>query len=158
MGGIYIFSFQVFYGVLLQYFAVLANKEPLNVELLNMLVKPLIEMSKEIPYFAAICARRRIEATRKQFIESIKQSGWKEMLSNICILYVNYCGELWIFRCFGNTLSLIILLSQKVAVGLLQKRCASCVCGPWYFHALTLGIQLWLLWYCWCVNIWCVAL
>lgn len=75
MGGIYIFSFQVFYGVLLQYFAVLANKEPLNVELLNMLVKPLIEMSKEIPYFAAICARRRIETTRKQFIESIKQSG-----------------------------------------------------------------------------------
>lgn len=75
IGGIYIFSFQVFYGVLLQYFAVLANKEPLNVELLNMLVKPLIEMSKEIPYFAAICARRRIEATRKQFIESIKQSG-----------------------------------------------------------------------------------
>lgn len=75
IGGIYIFSFQVFYGVLLQYFAVLANKEPLNVELLNMLVKPLIEMSKEIPYFAAICARRRIETTRKQFIESIKQSG-----------------------------------------------------------------------------------
>jgi len=59
----------------LQYFAVLANKKPLNVELLNLLVKPLIEMSTEIPYFAAICARRRIESTRKQFIESIKKSG-----------------------------------------------------------------------------------
>ncbi|XP_027363812.1 nucleolar protein 14 isoform X2 [Abrus precatorius] len=65
---------QVFYGVLLQYFAVLANTKPLNVELLNMLVKPLIEMSMEIPYFAAICARRRIESTRKQFVESIKNS------------------------------------------------------------------------------------
>ncbi|XP_061340797.1 uncharacterized protein LOC133287248 isoform X2 [Gastrolobium bilobum] len=70
---------QVFYGVLLQYFAVLASKKPLNVELLNMLVKPLIEMSIEIPYFAAICARHRIERTRKQFVESIKNSeisGW----------------------------------------------------------------------------------
>ncbi|KAK7243781.1 hypothetical protein RIF29_38593 [Crotalaria pallida] len=65
---------QVFYGVLLQYFAVLANKKPLNVELLDMLVKPLIEMSMEIPYFSAICARRRIETTRKQFVESIKNS------------------------------------------------------------------------------------
>uniref|UniRef100_A0A0R0F3T1 Nucleolar protein 14 n=1 Tax=Glycine max TaxID=3847 RepID=A0A0R0F3T1_SOYBN len=88
---------QVFYGVLLQYFAVLANKEPLNVELLNMLVKPLIEMSKEIPYFAAICARRRIEATRKQFIESIKQSESSSWSSSktLCLL------RLWsmIFPC-----------------------------------------------------------
>ncbi|KAG5061777.1 hypothetical protein GLYMA_02G003100v4 [Glycine max] len=88
---------QVFYGVLLQYFAVLANKEPLNVELLNMLVKPLIEMSKEIPYFAAICARRRIEATRKQFIESIKQSESSSWPSSktLCLL------RLWsmIFPC-----------------------------------------------------------
>jgi nucleolar protein 14 len=70
---------QVFYGVLLQYFAVLANKKPLNAELVNMLVKPLMEMSTEIPYFAAICARRRIETTRKQFVESIKnteRSSW----------------------------------------------------------------------------------
>ncbi|KHN15381.1 Nucleolar protein 14, partial [Glycine soja] len=88
---------EVFYGVLLQYFAVLANKEPLNVELLNMLVKPLIEMSKEIPYFAAICARRRIEATRKQFIESIKQSESSSWPSSktLCLL------RLWsmIFPC-----------------------------------------------------------
>lgn len=61
--------------MLLQYFAVMANKKPLNVELLNILVKPLIEMSMEIPYFSAICARHRIESTRKQFVESIKNSG-----------------------------------------------------------------------------------
>ncbi|XP_057721840.1 uncharacterized protein LOC130935927 [Arachis stenosperma] len=70
---------QVFYGVLLQYFAVMANKKPLNVGLLNMLGKPLIEMSMEIPYFAAICARRRIESIIKQFVESIKNpesSSW----------------------------------------------------------------------------------
>ncbi|KAK4785244.1 hypothetical protein SAY86_001933 [Trapa natans] len=65
---------QVFYGVLLQYFAVLANTKPLNFELVNMLVKPLVEMSMEIPYFAAICARQRILRTRTQFCEAIKSS------------------------------------------------------------------------------------
>ncbi|KAL4639817.1 hypothetical protein ACB092_03G245500 [Castanea dentata] len=70
---------QVFYGVLLQYFAILANKNPLNFELLNLLVKPLMEMSVEIPYFAAICARQRILRTRTQFCEIIKDpeiSSW----------------------------------------------------------------------------------
>ncbi|GER40586.1 hypothetical protein STAS_17260 [Striga asiatica] len=66
---------QVFYGVLLQYFAVLANKKPLNFELLNMLTKPLMEMSAEIPYFAAICARQRLLRTRTQFCEDIKNTG-----------------------------------------------------------------------------------
>ncbi|KAL1218499.1 hypothetical protein V5N11_001667 [Cardamine amara subsp. amara] len=63
---------QVFYGILLQYFAVLTSKKPLNFELLNMLIKPLIEMSMEIPYFAAICARQRLLKTRAQFCEAIK--------------------------------------------------------------------------------------
>ena len=66
---------QVFYGVLLQYFAVLANKKPLNFKLLNFLVKPLMEISVEIPYFAAICARQRILRTRMQFCEAIKNPG-----------------------------------------------------------------------------------
>ncbi|CAN1152348.1 Nucleolar protein 14 [Linum perenne] len=63
---------QMFYGILLQYFAVLANKKPLNFELLNLLVKPLMELSVEIPYFSAICARQRILKTRSQFCESMK--------------------------------------------------------------------------------------
>lgn len=66
---------QVFYGILLQYFAVLSSKKPLNYDLLNMLVKPLIEMSMEIPYFAAICARQRLLKTRAQFCEAIKNLG-----------------------------------------------------------------------------------
>jgi len=70
-----LFATQVFYGVLLQYFAVLASKKPLNFDLLNMLVKPLIEMSMEIPYFAAICARQRLLKTRSQFCEAIKNPG-----------------------------------------------------------------------------------
>ncbi|KAK9934985.1 hypothetical protein M0R45_022104 [Rubus argutus] len=63
---------QVFYGLLLQYFATLANKKPLNLELLNLLVKPLMEMSMETPYFAAVCARERILRTRTKFCETVK--------------------------------------------------------------------------------------
>ncbi|KAL2940728.1 Nucleolar protein 14 [Bienertia sinuspersici] len=38
---------QVFYGLLLQYFATLANQKPLKFQLLNLLVKPLMEMSTD---------------------------------------------------------------------------------------------------------------
>ncbi|EPS71081.1 hypothetical protein M569_03678 [Genlisea aurea] len=88
---------QVFYGILLQYFAVLASKKPLNLLLLNMIVKPLMEMSAEVPYFAAICARQRLLHTRSQFFEILKstaQSCWPN-LKTICLM------RLWcmIFPC-----------------------------------------------------------
>ncbi|KAK0573762.1 hypothetical protein LWI29_013162 [Acer saccharum] len=88
---------QVFYGVLLQYFAVSANKKPLNLELLNLLVKPLMEMSMEIPFFAAVCARVRIERTRTQFCKDIKnpENGCWPSLKTLFLL------RLWsmIFPC-----------------------------------------------------------
>ncbi|GAY44251.1 hypothetical protein CUMW_080780 [Citrus unshiu] len=88
---------QVFYGVLLQYFAVSANKKPLNFELLNLLVMPLMEMSVEIPYFAAICARQRILRTRTQLCEDIKnpENGCWPSLKTLFLL------KLWsmIFPC-----------------------------------------------------------
>ncbi|XP_038885470.1 nucleolar protein 14 isoform X2 [Benincasa hispida] len=70
---------QRFYGILLQYFAVSANKKPLNVELLNLLFKPLMEMSMEIPFYAATCARMRISRTHQQFCVQNKNpenSSW----------------------------------------------------------------------------------
>ncbi|KAL8152128.1 hypothetical protein V2J09_021936 [Rumex salicifolius] len=73
---------QVFYGLLLQYFATLATKPPLNFELLNLLVKPLMEMSVEIPYYSAICARERLLRTRKLFSEDAKdpeKSCWPSL-------------------------------------------------------------------------------
>ncbi|KAI9169402.1 hypothetical protein LWI28_011879 [Acer negundo] len=88
---------QVFYGVLLQYFAVSANEKPLNLELLNLLVKPLMEMSMEIPFFAAVCARQRIEWTRTQFCKDIKnpENGCWPSLKTLFLL------RLWsmIFPC-----------------------------------------------------------
>ncbi|XP_034577406.1 uncharacterized protein [Setaria viridis] len=66
---------QVFYGVLLQYFAVLATQTPVKFKIINTLVKPLIEMSGETPYFAAICARERLIHTRTRLCEDIKVPG-----------------------------------------------------------------------------------
>ncbi|CAN6324011.1 unnamed protein product [Urochloa humidicola] len=66
---------QVFYGVLLQYFAVLATQSPVKFKTIDTLVKPLIEMSGETPYFAAICARERLIHIRTRLCEDIKVPG-----------------------------------------------------------------------------------
>ncbi|RLN40216.1 nucleolar protein 14 isoform X2 [Panicum miliaceum] len=66
---------QIFYGVLLQYFAVLATQSPVKFKIIDTLVKPLIEMSGETPYFAAICARERLIHTRTRLCEEIKVPG-----------------------------------------------------------------------------------
>ncbi|KAG6516645.1 hypothetical protein ZIOFF_027114 [Zingiber officinale] len=63
---------QIFYGILLQYFAVLATQHPINIKTINLLVKPLVEMSAETPYFAAICARQRLIQIRTCFLEDIR--------------------------------------------------------------------------------------
>ncbi|KAL0408763.1 UNVERIFIED_CONTAM: Nucleolar protein 14 [Sesamum radiatum] len=65
-------------GILWRLIAILrclGNQKPLNFKLLNMLVKPLMEMSTEIPYFAAICARQRLLRTRTHFCEDVKHTG-----------------------------------------------------------------------------------
>lgn len=41
---------------------------------------------------------------------------------------------------FMKVSNLIILLMQKMAVGLLWKHCSSWSCGPWFFHVLTSGM------------------
>ncbi|KAG0483827.1 hypothetical protein HPP92_011911 [Vanilla planifolia] len=73
---------QVFYGVLLSYFASLATQKPLNVKIINSLVQPLIEMGTEVPYFASVCARERLVQTRKQLCEDVKipgKSSWPSL-------------------------------------------------------------------------------
>ncbi|WVZ59778.1 hypothetical protein U9M48_009877 [Paspalum notatum var. saurae] len=73
---------QVFYGILLQYFAVLATQSPVKFKIIDTLVKPLIEMSGETPYFAAICARERLIHTRTRLCEDIKipgKSSWPNL-------------------------------------------------------------------------------
>lgn len=75
----------MFYGVLLNYFAVLATQKPLNVKIINSLVKPLIETGAEVPYFASVCARQRLIHIRTKFSEDIKIPGSDNMDFTILI-------------------------------------------------------------------------
>ncbi|KAI3856548.1 hypothetical protein MKX03_028390 [Papaver bracteatum] len=79
---------QIFYANLLMYFAILTTKKPLNFNLLNLLVKPLVEMSMDIPFYAAVCARERLCLTRELFYKDIHNPGkscWPSM-KTLCLL------------------------------------------------------------------------
>ncbi|GAB2280166.1 hypothetical protein Dimus_014803 [Dionaea muscipula] len=123
---------QAFYGLLLQFFATLATGKPFNLELLNLLVKPLMEMSWQIPFFSAVCARERISRTRTRFCVDIKnpdKSCWPSLKTLILL-------RLWtmIFPCSDFRHAVLtpavllmceylmrcpILCGRDVAVGLL---------------------------------------
>ena len=47
---------------------------------INSLVKPLIELSGEIHYFAAMCARERIVRMQRQLSEKLKSGGEMKLL------------------------------------------------------------------------------
>ncbi|ONK64384.1 uncharacterized protein A4U43_C07F25240 [Asparagus officinalis] len=73
---------RVFYGILLNYYAVSATRRPLNVKILNSLVKPLMEISVETPFFAAICAREWLINIRTKLCKDIKipeKSSWPSL-------------------------------------------------------------------------------
>ncbi|ERN17817.1 hypothetical protein AMTR_s00047p00175730 [Amborella trichopoda] len=79
---------QIFYGLLLQYFAVLANSKPLNFKKINLLVGPLMEMNSETPYFAAICAQQRLVKMQNQLCDDLKHTGkhsWPSF-KTLCLL------------------------------------------------------------------------
>lgn len=61
--------------MLLQYFATLAGERPLRLQRVNALVKPLIELSGETHYYAAVCARERIIRMQKQLSEKLQSTG-----------------------------------------------------------------------------------
>nr|CAB3498511.1 unnamed protein product [Digitaria exilis] len=115
----------VFYGVLLQYFAVLATQSPVKFKTIDTLVKPLIEMSGETPYFAAICARERLIHTRTRLCEDIKvpgKSSWPN-LKTILLL------RLWslTFPCsdFRHVVAtpMLLLIDCKLSLVLVYRDC-----------------------------------
>lgn len=65
---------QVFYGILLQYFAAAAGEKVPAMDRVDALVKPLIELTAETPYFAAVCARQRIVHMHEQLSDKLKNS------------------------------------------------------------------------------------
>ncbi|KAM3276492.1 hypothetical protein ACQJBY_044725 [Aegilops geniculata] len=110
---------QVFYGVLLQYFAVLATQSPVKFKVIETLVKPLVEMSGETPYFAAICARERLIHTRARLCEDIKVPG-KSSLPSLKTLLLLSLAEMqllvlscapWCLRLLKNRKSSALKLS-----------------------------------------------
>lgn len=73
---------QAFYLCLSDYFGALAAERPLNIKRLNSLVKPLIEITAEIPFYASLYARKRLEQIRLRFCEHIKfaeESSWPSL-------------------------------------------------------------------------------
>ncbi|XP_020598862.1 nucleolar protein 14 isoform X2 [Phalaenopsis equestris] len=86
---------QVFYGVLISYFAALSTQKPLNVKIINSLVKPLIETGTEVPYFASVCARERLIRIRAQFSDDVKIPDFRHVVMTPVILlmceYLMHC-------------------------------------------------------------------
>ncbi|CAI5998190.1 unnamed protein product [Closterium sp. NIES-64] len=78
---------QIFYNVLLQYFASLASdsggggvsqrKRAPSVAAahINALVQPLVELSASFPLFAAVCARERLARMQKRLVARLKAGG-----------------------------------------------------------------------------------
>jgi nucleolar protein 14 len=77
-------NMQVFYNVLLQYFARVAGEKSLSIQRLNVVVKPLIELSGETPYFAALCARERLVHMQWQLSEKLKSIGQVQYVLEFC--------------------------------------------------------------------------
>jgi nucleolar protein 14 len=75
---------QVFYNVLLQYFARVAGEKSLSIQRLNVVVKPLLELSGETPYFAALCARERLVHMQWQLSEKLKSIGQVQYVLEFC--------------------------------------------------------------------------
>eukprot|EP00899_Mesostigma_viride_P003652 jgi/Mesvir1/13288/Mv08670-RA.1 len=70
---------QVFYGVLLQYFAAVAGESPPPLDRLQVVARHLAGMSAETPLFAAVCARERLKRMRlslRQRLSSLEGGCW----------------------------------------------------------------------------------
>lgn len=65
----------------------MAGERPLNMQRVNALVKPLIELSGETHYYAAVCARERIIRMQKQLAEKLKSTG------ALVLLLVFFCCD-----------------------------------------------------------------
>ena len=56
---------QLFYGILLQYFATVAGTSPLRLDLVDAMMPHLLSISSSIPMYAATAARERLKRMRQ---------------------------------------------------------------------------------------------
>ena len=73
---------QVFYGILVQHFANLAGSTPLSMEALDVVTVHILELTGEVPYYAATVARARLTRAHKRLsaaltsMDSTEGGGW----------------------------------------------------------------------------------
>ena len=57
---------QVLYGILVQHFAILAGQAPLPIAHLEALTKQLLDLTAEVPFYAATVARARLSRLQER--------------------------------------------------------------------------------------------
>lgn len=73
---------QVFYGILVQHFANLAGTSPLSMESVDVVTVHILELTAEVPYYAATVARARLTRAHKRLsaaltsLDSSQGGGW----------------------------------------------------------------------------------
>ena len=76
---------QVFYGILLQYFANLCKRSPLPRKELNLLVPEIHTLTSEVPLYAATVARARLEQMHKR----VSRGMWPGKLPSLPDFFAN---------------------------------------------------------------------
>ena len=57
---------QIFYGILVQHFANLAGAQPISLAALDVLTVHILELTAEVPYYAATVARARLQKAQQR--------------------------------------------------------------------------------------------
>ena len=73
---------QVFYGIVVQHFANLASSTPLSMEAIDVMTVHILELTAEVPYYAATVARARLTRAYKRLstalatLDGTEGGGW----------------------------------------------------------------------------------
>lgn len=65
---------QVFYGILVQHFGNVAGSSPLHMATIDVLTVHLLELTAEVPYYAATVARARLTRAHKRMSAALASS------------------------------------------------------------------------------------
>lgn len=75
-------SLQVFYGILVQHFANVAGQANISMATIDVLTTQLLELTAEVPYYAATVARARLTKAHQRLQSALSSSdaaqygGW----------------------------------------------------------------------------------
>lgn len=81
-------TLQAFYGILTQHFANLASEVPLPIALIDALTVQILELTPEVPLYAATVALARLKRMQEALSHSLKDLGTtpsKDSLSSLIL-------------------------------------------------------------------------